>query len=63
MPSLTLRPATERDVDTLLELMHDFNRSESISWEPVNTAQALYRSAGFEEPPRIFLTKRLPAIR
>ncbi|WP_224369695.1 GNAT family N-acetyltransferase [Hyalangium versicolor] len=153
MPSLTLRPATENDVDTLLELMNDFNRSESITWDPVNTVQALgrllrepalgqvvileegaavrgyavltygydlefagrdayltefylrpeargrglgkwllarvealaretgvealhlmvrpenepavalYRSAGFEEPPRMFLTKRLPGVR
>jgi hypothetical protein len=57
MSSRTLRPATEHDVDTLLELMNDFNRSESISCDPVNTVQ------GFEEPPRMFLTKRLPGAR
>ncbi len=51
MPSATLRPATERDVETILELIHELARYEREPDAVTATAEDLRRD-GFGERPR-----------
>jgi ribosomal protein S18 acetylase RimI-like enzyme len=46
MPDPALRPATEHDVDVLLEMMEDFNQLEGIAWAPAPTELALRKLLG-----------------
>lgn len=54
-PSCSLRPATVADVPVLLSMMQDFNRGESIAWDPADGEAPLRLLLGAPELGQVTL--------